>query len=209
MLPLLKKGPDKADSGASLAWHPDFRLIEALPDTKVVRTSFFVNAVSLVAATAALLAFAYREYEILSVNGQAVELEEQVARDEAPSRRTVELYRKFQADEAKVKELEAFLATDVVFSEFLLKFSESLPLAMAARAIDLRDGTVTFRGVVKGAPDEASGMITAHLDSLRADDWYKQRFAEILLASLARDPATGLLNAEIQFRAKNPKEVRK
>ena len=43
MLSLLKKKPDAAAANLTPAWHPNFRNFERLPDTKVVRTTFFIN----------------------------------------------------------------------------------------------------------------------------------------------------------------------
>src|SRR5688572_24741471 len=58
MKPLLKKTP----GGEILNWHPDFRDVRALPDLKVVRTSFVVNVVCITIALVALLFTTYREY---------------------------------------------------------------------------------------------------------------------------------------------------
>ena len=43
MLSLLKKKPDAAAANQTPAWHPNFRNFERLPDTQVVRPTFFVN----------------------------------------------------------------------------------------------------------------------------------------------------------------------
>ena len=48
MLSLLKKKSDAA-APAVPAWHPNFRDYEKLPDVKVVRTAFFINAAAIVA----------------------------------------------------------------------------------------------------------------------------------------------------------------
>ena len=57
MLPLLKKKTKAASSAPQMpAWHPSFRNYERLPDIKVVRTVFFVNAVAI---GSVLLSFAW------------------------------------------------------------------------------------------------------------------------------------------------------
>ena len=39
-------------------WHPNFRIADSLPDLKVVRTDFFINAISLSLAAVAVFLLA-------------------------------------------------------------------------------------------------------------------------------------------------------
>lgn len=54
----------------SLSWHADFRLVDRLPDTKVVRTSFLVNLVTCSVFGLLLLIVGYREITTISLNGE-------------------------------------------------------------------------------------------------------------------------------------------
>jgi hypothetical protein len=50
--------PQTKKSDAALvvpAWHPNLRIVEQLPDTKVVRTAFFVNGAAMLVAIALAL----------------------------------------------------------------------------------------------------------------------------------------------------------
>jgi len=80
MLSLLKKKPDAA-ANLTPAWHPNFRNFERLPDTKVVRTTFFVNATAIVVALVALIFTANREIGLHSLNSQIGEIEAQIVRE--------------------------------------------------------------------------------------------------------------------------------
>lgn len=60
-------GKNKKDS---ISWHVDFRLVDRLPDTKVVRTSFLVNLVTCGLCGMILLVVGYREIKIMSLNSQ-------------------------------------------------------------------------------------------------------------------------------------------
>jgi hypothetical protein len=71
MLPLPKRKNDAAAAAAAMpAWHPNFRNFERLPDTKVVRTAFFINGIAAVIAAIALLWVCYQEYQLHDLNRQ-------------------------------------------------------------------------------------------------------------------------------------------
>src|SRR5262245_21360867 len=110
MLSLLKKNSDKAKAQPSPTWHTNFRNYEVLPDTKVVRTSFFINGFLAFVAVALLLAVAYQEYNLSVVRGQNREQQAQIEKDRPASSKAVALYKQFQAEELKITELNNFIA---------------------------------------------------------------------------------------------------
>lgn len=60
-------GKNKKDG---LSWHADFRLLERLPDTKVVRTSFLVNVVFCGICGLIALVVGYRELTTMSLKSE-------------------------------------------------------------------------------------------------------------------------------------------
>jgi hypothetical protein len=62
---LLKKKSDA--SAASPAWHPNLRIVEQLPDTKVVRTAFFVNGLAATIAIVLALYLGHQEWKLHGV----------------------------------------------------------------------------------------------------------------------------------------------
>jgi len=101
MLSLPKKNPDKAAAASTPAWHPNFRNFAQLPDTKHVRTSFFVNGVAVVVAGIFLLLFVYQEYRLAESRQQLKNWEQQIERDRPNSAKAVALFKKFQDEEKK------------------------------------------------------------------------------------------------------------
>ena len=77
---LPKRKPEKARAPLVPAWHPNFRNFQRLPDTKPVRTVFFINGLAVVVALVLLLFVAYQEYALFTVNRQIAELEAQIER---------------------------------------------------------------------------------------------------------------------------------
>jgi len=61
-LPLKKK----SDAAAVTVppWHPNLRIVETLPDTKVVRTAFFVNGAAMLLALVLVLLLGVQEWKL-------------------------------------------------------------------------------------------------------------------------------------------------
>jgi hypothetical protein len=202
MLPFLKKSKEQAEQPLMPAWHPNFRNYEKLPDTKVVRTAFFANGLVVFVAVALALFFAYQEYQISGLSGQIATWEEQIERDREPSTQAVALFKKFQAEEKIVNEVEAFATPQLRVSAYILKLGETLPADIAIRHFDYRDTGVVLRGLVRGAPDQATGQATAFVDQLRRDADFGELFATAELTGVNRDPVTGRLHIEISLKFK-------
>lgn len=211
MLSLLKKKPDAAAAAAVLPpWHPNFRNFERLPDTKVVRTAFFVNAVAIVVALVALLWFAYQEYQIRDLNHQVAQWQAQIDRDKRGSDQAIALYKKFQTEAGRVSDVDAFVRSKPIVSDFLLHLGQTLPPNIALDTFDLRENALHLTGTIRGAPDLASGYATAYVDLLRADPFFAARAEEILMQNLTRNPQSGRLSLDLLLKLKpTDKEAKK
>ena len=198
---------NKKSSGSSAGgfspWHPNFRNAAELPDTKTVRTKFFVNAACVVLGLGALLYLLSTEYTIRSAKQELRGVEEQIARNSKPSQDAIAHYKKFKESEAKITDLSTFLANQkVLFSDFAIEVGQSLPEHVAITNIQLRDADVSLKGVVKSAPELASSIASAYEKQLRDTADLAQRFPSISLTTLSRDSATGFLNFEIILKFK-------
>lgn len=212
MLSLLKKKPDAAAAAAAAMppWHPNFRNFERLPDTKVVRTAFFVNAVAIVIALVALLWFAYQEYQIHDLNRQIEQWQTQIDRDKRASDQAIALYKKFQTEAGRVGDVEAFVRSKPVVSDLLLHLGQTLPPNIALDSFDLRENALRLTGTIRGAPDLASGYATAYVDLLRADPFFAARAEDIAMTNLTRNAQSGRLNLELVLKLKSTdKEAKK
>lgn len=206
MLSLLKKPTSEVAVSASPAWHPDFRNYERLPDTKVVRTSFLINALVVLVTGVLLMAFCYQAVLLREVKGQVSHWEQEIARDSAPSARAIALYKKFQAESARVTEVSAFVVSRPIVSDLLLRLGETLPEYLAVDRFDLAETTLSLRAAVRGAPDQASGRASTYLQQLKSDAFFSERFADISLVNLNRNPQTGGLTLELSFKLKEAKK---
>jgi Tfp pilus assembly protein PilN len=213
MLSLLKKNPDASGGPGVRPWHPNFRNVQTLPDTKAVRTTFFINAIAALVAVGLLAAFGYQEYVLADLRGQVAQLDGQIERDKKPSQEAVALFTKFQAEEKKIQELETFLSGNkLVVSKFLNRLGKSVPAKISITAMEYNEAGVTLRGLVVGTPEQASGMISNYEKQLKADEEIGKRFDQIALVNLSRDSRDtegGRLTFEISLRSTLKKEAKK
>src|SRR3954471_18196978 len=127
MLPFLKK---KSDAGAAPhvpAWHANFRNYEKLPDIKVVRTAFFINGAAITVALALLVYFALQEWNLRGINLQIADWQRKIDRDKKQSDQAVALFKKFQQEEAKALEVDAFVKSKPSVSALLIRLGQTIP----------------------------------------------------------------------------------
>ena len=214
-LPFLKKKSEAAAQPLVPAWHPNFRNYEKLPDIKVVRTAFFVNAAAITVTLALLTYFGFQEWQLRSLNSQIDAIQRQIDRDKSGSDRALVLYKKFQAQAAKFQEVDAFVKSKPLVSDLLVRLGQTLPPNIAIDSVDLRDTGLALRLTVRGTPEAATGYAYAYLEQLRTDKQFA-RFDQtpggngFAITSVQRNTSTGRLNVEFLLSlAKTGKDAKK
>jgi hypothetical protein len=204
--------PKKSDRSAGLLvppWHPNFRNFERLPDVKVVRTSFFVNGVAVAVTLALLACFGLQEYKLHEIRLQADDWQRQIEANQKASAQAVQLYQKFQAEEKKAADVEAFVKTDFIFSNFIIELAQTLPTNIGLNYVEVLESGVTLRGAVQGSPDEAFSAASAYIDQLRANPRIGPKFENISFPQngLNRSTQAGQnaqLNFELSLKGRKP-----
>ena len=204
----------KSDAQPAVApvWHPNYRNFERLPDTKVVRTTFFINTAAVAVALSLLLWLGYREMHIRSLNELVADAQRQIDGNLKQSTEAIRLSKVFADEEKKLADTAAFINTPVPPMDFVLTLAQSLPKEIALESIDLRLSGAppfqcTLRGIVAGTADQATGVASSYIDQLRAQPRIGGIFDPISLTTLDRDAARGVLVFEIVMKVKtNPKE---
>src|SRR4051794_32722187 len=105
MLSLLNKRRDAAAAPAMPNWHADFRNREALPDIKAIRTAFWINGPAIFIALALGLYLGIREWQLHLLQGQIADVTRQIQKQKRPSEQAVAMFKKFQAEEARINEV--------------------------------------------------------------------------------------------------------
>jgi hypothetical protein len=206
MLSLTKKSDVPV---AAPLWHTNFRNFERLPDTKVVRTTFFVNTAAGAAALALLLWVGYGEYKLNNLAGQIAESKAEIAKHDKQNTEALRLTKIFGDEDKKVAETEAFLKKPFAASEFIQVIGETLPKEIIIEFADLRlppadpkSHMYVLRGSVAGTRDQAAGTASSYVDTLRAHPRLGAIFDPITLEKLTPDGGTGFMSFEISLKVK-------
>src|SRR3954462_6942091 len=137
---LLKKNFSKESSVIAPAWHPNFRDFAQLPDTKAVRTSFFINGVAIFGTIALLLASSYQEYTLFQTNTQVEQWQQRIQKQKPQSDQAIALYNKFKDEEKKVLELDAFLKSERLgIFDFIVHLGKIIPKNISLTAVDCKE----------------------------------------------------------------------
>src|SRR4051812_20374195 len=153
MLSLSKKSDDQAE-GEPL-WHPNFRNFDRLPDTKVVRTTFFINTAAIAVTIGMILWLGQREYTNYNLGVQKADAQKQIDSNQKQNVEALRLSKTFLDEEKKFNELAALLKTPLTPSEFIDLIGQSLPKdilieTVETRVTDPKNSVFLLRGRVAG-----------------------------------------------------------
>ena len=198
----------KSESGALEVppWHPNLRIVEGLPDTKVVRTAFFVNVFCGVLAIGLALYFGYQEWKLHEINSQIADLDRQIQQGSKQSREAVALYKDFKLEAAKTDEVADFVNSKPTVSNIILRLGTIAPKKIALDALEFKENGITIRATIKGAPDRASHDATAYEKQLKADPALGPMFSEVNTLTIVRNTSTGRLRVELFCAYKKDKK---
>jgi hypothetical protein len=203
---LLRK--DSSTSAMS-NWHPNFRNAAALPDLKVIRTSFFVNVFCVTLGAAAVLFTAHREFLASNYRSEIEQAERRLGSASARNNQLLGLNREFQAGVDKFAEARDFTNTPLKASDLLVALSRSLPETMEFTTVVFEGGRLTLRGNIQGTPETASTGVQAYSGVLQKDPVLGRHFPEISVAKLDRDSRTQGLAFEMLLKPPAPAPKKK
>ncbi len=203
MLPFLKKKSEASVAPLVPAWHPNFRNFEKLPDIKVVRTAFFVNGAAVSITLALGIYCGMQEVQLSALGTQIADAQKQISLTKADSDKAVALYKKFQAEEARIAEVEAFMKSKPIVSDIIVHLGQTVPSNIAFDGLDFRDIGLVLRLTVRGNSAVALGYATNYVEQLRTDKKLAV-FDEFSITTSTRNPSTGRLAVELFLRLRVP-----
>jgi hypothetical protein len=193
----LKKKSDAQPVTAPL-WHTNFRDFGRLPDTKVVRTTFFINTAAIAVTIGLLLWLGYREYSIYNLRVQIDQANAQIEANKKQNAEALKLSKAFLDEQKKITEASGFVKVPITSLEFIDLIGQTLPKNISidyvdARITDSKAPLFQIRGRVAGSPDQASGITSSYVDMLRTDERLRNVFEPITLNRLDRDATSGMV----------------
>ena len=136
-------------------WRPDFRNIDSLPDTKVIRTGFLLNFVGICVAATCLIMYGYRELTLQGLSKSVRELQAQVESATTADRQYLDLNKKFVQGAELLSEVIAFDTEPVKYHAFLAEVEKSVQTGMQLTGIILQHS---------GAEPGKSGIPPFHIE---------------------------------------------
>lgn len=189
-----------SQSAAAPNWHPNFRNTQLLPDLKVVRTTFFINAACIAIASAALMAAGYREYQAFGLRSSISQAHKRMEEMKEQNEKYLAANRKFMEGVRKFDEARAFVESQISGTKLLVALATTLPDLMELNVISYEKRQLLLRGNIKQDSETASQLASAYLDVLRADANIGGTFNDISLTSLQRDQANQGMSFEILLK---------
>ncbi len=202
MLSLTKKSD--AQPVAVPLWHTNFRDFDRLPDTKVVRTAFFINTAAVAVAVGMLLWLGQREYTNYNLGEQKAQAQQQIDSNKKQDADAIRLSKQFQDEEKKLNEVAAFIKVPISPAEFINLIGESLPKDISiesaeTRVTDPKSSVFQIRGRVAGNREQASGIASSYEAALKAHPRLGKVFDPIKLNRLDPDAAGEFMTFEISL----------
>jgi hypothetical protein len=208
---LLTKKSDAEPVVAPL-WHTNFRNFDRLPDTKVVRTTFFINTAAIAVTLGLILWLGQREYTDYNLRAQKADAQRQIDGNQKQNSEALRLSKVFLEEEKKLNEVAAFLKTPITPAEFVQLIGGSLPKDISIDYVETRfteskNSVFQLKGRVAGNPDQASGITSSYIDLLRAHEKLGKVFDPITLNRLDRgDTKGGFMVFDISLTVKAEKK---
>ncbi|MEJ1973002.1 MAG: hypothetical protein WDM96_11255 [Lacunisphaera sp.] len=205
MLSLTKKSD--AQPVAAPLWHTNFRNFERLPDTKVVRTTFFINTAAIAVVVGMLLWVGYREYTNHNIQEQIAEAQRQIDGNKKQNAEAIRLSKTFAEEQKRLEDVAAFTKGPITILEFIDVIGQTMPKEIIidnldARLGDPRNAGFLLRGRIAGNPDQASGLVSNYVDMLRAQPRLAAVFDPITLNRIDRNPEGTFLTFDISMNIK-------
>jgi len=199
-------GRSDIDRDVRLAWRPDFRELESLPDLKTVRTSFFLNMTGLALALGAILYTAHRELTLSSLNRNLQDITVRTEQASSQSKKAVQEYALFEAERKKFEEIKSIGGSMFRLSDILIHLSENKPDNIIFSKIELRQGgqSILLGATIAGQDVAANVAVSNYEKMLRTDTVLIKYFPEIQLTNVVRDQSVNRLLFELLFSVKQP-----
>lgn len=207
---LLMKKSDAEPIAAPL-WHTNFRNFDRLPDTKVVRTTFFINTAAIAITLGLILWLGQREYTDYNLGVQKADAQRQIGSNQKQNSEALRLSKVFLEEERKLNELAAFLKTPITPAEFVQLIGQSLPKDIAidyveTRITDPKNSVFQLKGRVAGNREQASGIASSYEGALKAHPQLGKVFDPIKLNRLDPDATGGFMTFDISLTVKPEKK---
>ncbi len=169
-----------------LGWRPDFRDHETLPDTKVVRTSFFLSVAFLASAIGIAMVLGFREYQKIELQESLNALQIEVDGMKGEHGEKVSSNGKFMEAFGRIEEIQAMRSDQMIGSDLLVSVSAALSKQMVLTQLQYEKKNIVLEGTLDVGADEASALMDEYIEKLKEMNADQGRFESYNLLSIQR-----------------------
>lgn len=194
----------KSKPATQRLWRPDFRAVESLPDTKVIRTGFLLNFIALALAGLGITLYGFREYQLQGLVRSVAGLEQQVAESTARNRLILDSNKRFRQAAEVVEEAVAFDYQPFAFHSFISELSGVLPKGLELSTLQMQSTSdkatkgmlapfvVELTGkVFEDAPSTPSQVLNEFQESIRGLPSMADKKPEMEMSRFGRNNDSG------------------
>jgi hypothetical protein len=192
-------------TGPAARWHIDCRLVDELPEDRIVGLRFLINALFGALAFAGLLFTGWLGYLDFNTRRQTSDWEKRINDNRAEVRDLQRMKGEYAAEAAKVDEAYKLIKPQFFVSGFITTLGRMRPAQLLIDAIEWTDVTIIMRGSVRERSERASLTLGNFVKTLAKDDSMSPLFREIRLTGFDRGDSDDVINFEIAFYLKAAK----
>ena len=104
-------------------WHADFRMVETLPDIKVIRTKFLINVFFIILLCVLVALFGYQEFNKIGLRQSIESLRAEVESRSGSNRKITKQSNEFRALANKIDDIETFTSNPIRPAWLLVELS--------------------------------------------------------------------------------------
>lgn len=193
-------------------WRPDFRVVDTLPDTKVIRTNFLFNIVAVTITLGLLVYVALQEYNLNGLRAEMETVRSQLASGSSLNQQLLVRNREWLQASSRVKEAVAFSESPVHHYDFFTQLARSRPAGIVYSSISVGYSAdpavngkiplqISLSGKIRSEEDASPAEILQHLqESLRDLPELKDRVKSINVTQFNRDSDIGVFSFVLDMR---------
>ena len=197
------------------AWHPDFRIVEELPDIKVVRTKFLINIVSIVIFGILLIIVGYREIVKIGLKQNIKAYQAEIEDRQPTDRKLTAMSIEFTKLGEELKDIEQFKEHPLNLIETMIELSEMRGKGVIYDRVSYRhewdsvakEEVYNIRLQGKGRTTADIGELKPRLSALKVAPNYRIKISEV--GNPTKDPTTGIFSFVILVTISEDKNATK
>jgi alpha-N-acetylglucosamine transferase len=183
-----------------ISWHPDFRIVESLPDIKIVRTKFIINLIGIVVFCLLLVFVGYREIIKIGLRQSVKVYQAEIQNRQPSNRKLTTMSGEFRKLGDELKDIKQFKEKPLNLIEIVVELSKVCNSEIIFDRISYKDfwdsnlkqelHKIQLNG--KGRRTADIGELKTRLSALKVAENYKIQISE--MGNPTKDNNTGIFS---------------